>query len=143
MKTKYCNLFMIMMVSFLSYLNKSWLLILLLASGLFQCTDQQEQLKLGVFNFNVTPPIGSPVAYSMTRSIQDSLYAKGIVILSNQAPIVLCAVDWIGIANEGLDRWKNTMAKAAGTTPDRVSIHPIHQHDGVHWDFTTSGTLDY
>lgn len=93
-------------------------------------------VRVGVFNADVTPPIGSPVAYAATRSIVDSLSASGIVILSQEKPIVLCAVDWIGIANEGLDVWKQKLAKAANTTIDRVSIHALHQHDGVHCDFT-------
>jgi len=99
-------------------------------------------IRVGVFKVNVTPPIGSPVAYANTRSIADSLYAKGIVILSDKKPIVLCAVDWIGIANEGQDAWRESLAKAAETTIDRVSVHSIHQHDGAECDFTTARILE-
>ena len=127
-------------------LNLKSTLILALSGSLmvlfFQCTNHSSELKIGTFKFNVTPPIGSPVAYAMTRSIDDSLYAKGIIILSDDQPIVLCAVDWIGIANEGLDAWKSTLAQAAGTSVDRVSVHALHQHDGVRCDFTTSEILD-
>lgn len=98
-------------------------------------------IRVGVFKVNVTPPIGSPVAYANARSIVDSLFAKGIVILSDKKPIVLCAVDWIGIANEGQDEWRESLAEAAGTTIDRVSVHSIHQHDGVECDFTTARIL--
>ncbi len=106
-----------------------------------QCNTNSDALQIGIFRINVTPPIGSPVAYAMTRSIDDSLFAKGIVILSNEPPIVLCAVDWIGIANEGQDAWRESLAKAAGTTVDRVSVHALHQHDGVRCDFTTADIL--
>ena len=106
------------------------------------CNTDSNQLKVGVFEINVTPPIGSPVAYADTRSIVDSLFAKGIVILSDEEPVVLCAVDWIGIGNEGQDAWRESLASAAGTTTDRVSVHAVHQHDGVSCDFTIEGILD-
>jgi len=94
-------------------------------------------LRVGVFEADVTPPIGSPVAYAMTRSIRDPLSARGMVIfIDDQKPIVLCAVDWIGISNEGDDVWRKKLAEAAHTTIDRVSVHALHQHDGVVCDFT-------
>ena len=40
-------------------------------------------------------------------------------------PIVLCAVDWIGIANEGHDAFRDALAEAAGTTRDRVAVHTL------------------
>ena len=94
-------------------------------------------VRVGVFETDVTPPIGSPVAYAMTRSIVDPLSARGIVIfIDGQKPVVLCAVDWIGISNEGNDVWVKKLAEAAHTTMDRVSVHVLHQHDGVACDFT-------
>lgn len=106
------------------------------------CESQPQSVRVGVFIVNATPPIGSPVAYAITRSITDSLSARGIVILSDQRPIVLCAVDWIGIANEGLDVWKEQLAKAANTTVDRVSVHVVHQHDAPRCDFTLERILE-
>ena len=121
-------------------------LFLLLISGILiisatQCNTESNLIKVGVFEVNVSPPIGSPVAYAKTRSIVDSLYAKGIVIVSDDKPVVLCAVDWLGISNEGQDVWRESLAKAAGTTTDRISVHAIHQHDGVRCDFTTEDIL--
>src|SRR6476660_1279507 len=76
-------------------------------------------LRVGVFEADVTPPVGSPVAYAMTRSIVDPLSARGIVIfIDGQKPVVLCAVDWIGISNEGNDVWVKKLAEAAHTTMD-------------------------
>ncbi len=108
----------------------------------FPSTLQSQSLKVGAFIVDATPPIGSPAAYATTRSITDSLSARGIIILSNQKPIVLCAVDWIGIANEGLEVWKESLAKAAGTTVDRVSVHSLHQHDAARCDFTVENILE-
>lgn len=100
-----------------------------------------QNVRVGTFQVDVTPLIGSPVAYAKTRSIADSLSARGIIIFSAEKPVILCAVDWIGIANEGQDAWKAALAKAGGTTPDRVSVHALHQHDGVRCDFTNEKVL--
>ena len=105
------------------------------------CHKTDNSIKIGVFKVNVTPPLGSPAAYAETRLIVDSLWAKGIIILSDEKPIVLCAVDWLGIANEGQDAWKEGLAEAAGTTTDRISVHTVHQHDGCRCDFTTERIL--
>ena len=43
-----------------------------------------------------------------------------MVLLGSGDPIVLCAIDWIGIANEGYDRFREAL-------PDnmwRVAAHP-------------------
>ena len=101
------------------------------------------KIRVGIFETDVTPPIGSPVAYAKARSIMDSLSARGIVIfINNEKPVVLCAVDWIGIANESQDEWKRQLAEAANTTADRVSVHALHQHDGVDCNFTMAKILD-
>ncbi len=123
-------------------LMQLFLTILLLGASGFYFESQAQPIKVGAFVVDASPPIGSPAAYATTRSITDSLSARGIVILSNQKPIVLCAVDWIGIANEGLEVWKDRLAKAAGTTVDRVSVHSLHQHDAPRCDFTVEDILD-
>lgn len=101
----------------------------------------EDTLRVAVFEADATPEIGGPVAYAKTRSITDPLSARGIVILGSGQPIVLCAVDWIGIANEGSDAWREGLAKAAGTTMDRVAVHTLHQHDGVRCDYTAEKLL--
>jgi hypothetical protein len=106
------------------------------------CSKNSDSLAVGVFIVDVTPPLGSPVAYADARSIVDSLRAKGIVILSDEEPVVLCSVDWIGIGNEGQDAWRESLAKAAGTSTDRVAVHTVHQHDGLNCDFTIEAILD-
>jgi hypothetical protein len=105
--------------------------------------QKRTSFKVGVFEADVTPPIGSPVAYAKTRSVVDPLSARGLVFLiDNQQPVVLCAIDWIGIANEGQDLWKKELAAAAHTTPDRVSVHALHQHDGVECNITMENIMN-
>ncbi len=100
-----------------------------------------DELRIATFNLDATPAIGTPVAYAPVRSILDPLSARGIVLLGADKPIVLCAVDWIGIGNGGYDAWRDKLAEAAGTTADRVAVHTLHQHDGARCDFTTEAIL--
>ena len=90
----------------ITFKNKSIFSLVLLGVSLIFCNTLPAQraahIRVGVFETDVTPPIGSPVAYAMTRSIRDPLSARGIVLfIDDQKPVVLCAVDWIGISNEG------------------------------------------
>jgi len=102
----------------------------------------ERSLRIATFNVDATPPIGSPVAYAPTRKIEDPLSARGIVVFGEGKPVVLCAVDWIGIGNGGQDVWKEKLAQAAGTTADRVTVHVLHQHDGPRCDFSAEDLLD-
>jgi hypothetical protein len=63
------------------------------------------------------------------------------VLLGAGEPIVLCAVDWIGIGNEGHDAFRQALADAAGTSPQRVAVHCLHQHDAPACDFSTGKIL--
>jgi len=47
----------------------------------------------------------------------------------------LCSIDWIGIAGESQDAFKCVLAEAAGTVPERVAIHVVHQHDAPRSNF--------
>ncbi len=90
----------------------------------------QQELKLSTFDIDATPPVGSQLTYDpMVNDWDLGLRAKGIIILGAGQPIVMCSVDWIGIANESQDEFKKVMALAAGTIPSRVVVHAIHQHD--------------
>lgn len=97
---------------------------------------------IATFSVDVSPPIGSPVAYVPAKEIVDPLSARGIVITADGKPVVLCAVDFIGIGNEGLDAWRKALADGAGTTADRVSVHALHQHDAPRCDFTTERLME-
>lgn len=120
--------------------SRYWYSFLFLICCLFignSCSQRSDSIRVGVFRVDISPPIGTPVAYAPARSVTDPLSARGLVFLSDKKPIVLCTVDWLGIANEGLEAWQEALALAAKTTPDRVSVHALHQHDGMRSDFTT------
>lgn len=94
-------------------------------------------VKVATFDVDATPPLGSAMAYDPVRRLDElTLRCRGVVITGAAKPIVLCAVDWIGIANEGHDLFRERLAQAAGTTPDRVAVHTLHQHDAPGCDLT-------
>ena len=113
-------------------------LLALVLSGRFAAADV---LRVATFDVDASPPIGSPLAYDPTEGIQSPLSCRGIVILGADQPIVLCAVDWIGIASGGQTLFKERLARAAGTTPDRVAVHTLHQHDAPRCDFAAEELL--
>ncbi len=89
-------------------------------------------LKVAAFRMNATPPIGHSCCGGWIKPIEavdDEQEAIGIVLLGAGKPVVLMAVDWTGILNEAHLKWRTALADAAGTTPDRVAIHCVHQHN--------------
>ena len=99
-------------------------------------------LRMATFDVDATPPLGYMMAYDpVVRLDAMTLRCRGVVLLGQAEPIVLCAVDWIGIANEAHDAFRERLAKAAGTTPDRVAVHTLHQHDAPLVDFTAERLL--
>jgi hypothetical protein len=96
------------------------------------------------FQCDATPPLGSPLCNGTrvtAKEIVDPLSLRGIVLLSDEKPIVLCAVDWIGIGNGGYDEFRRALAAAAGTSVDRVALHTLHQHDAPGADFDAEALL--
>jgi hypothetical protein len=103
-----------------------------------------EPLRLAVFQANVSPPLGTPLCDALVqpaKEIVDPLSARGIVLLTGRKPIVLCAVDWVGVGNGGYDAFRDALARAAGTTRERVAVHCLHQHDAPGCDFTADDLL--
>src|SRR3989442_842837 len=99
-------------------------------------------LRLATFDVDATPPIGSWMAYDPVTNKWDlGLRARGVVLLGAGEPIVLCAVDWIGIANEGHDVFRSSLARAAETSSRRVAVHTLHQHDAPDCDFSAERIL--
>ena len=90
------------------------------------------ELRIATFRFDVTPPKGHSCCGGWIKPIElvdDPLEAVGIVLLGAGKPIVLCAVDWTGLLNEAHVQWRTALAQGAGTTPDRVAVHCVHQHN--------------
>lgn len=97
------------------------------------------RLAIGTFKVDVTPPLGAPLCDALcepAKAVDDALSARGVVLIpAGEQPIVLVALDWVGVGNDGQDAWKDALATAAKTTADRVAIHALHQHDAPGCDF--------
>ena len=60
------------------------------------------RFRIAVFRGDVTPPIGHPLCGGWVRpavAVEDPLFALGVVLLGEDAPVVLCALDWCEISN--------------------------------------------
>ena len=120
------------------------LLLLALLLSTPSLAAEPQPLQLATFQADVTPPIGSVLCHGSiapVKEIVDPLSARGIVLLGTGEPIVLCAVDWVAISNEAHDVFCKQLAEAVGTTPDRVAVHTVHQHDTPGIDFSTEAIL--
>lgn len=110
-----------------------------LGTGLFEAALRADEgpispegLKLARFRFDVTPPMGHSCCGGWIKPVEavdDALEAIGLVLLGAGKPIVVCVVDWTGLLNSAHMAFREALAKAAGTTKDRVTVHCVHQHD--------------
>ena len=104
-------------------------------------------LRLATFDVDATPPVGehdpshSWHYKTFSNSWDMGLRAKGIILLGAGKPIVICAIDWGCIGNDAHDAFKSALADAAGTTPERVAVHTLHQHDAPWADFSIERIL--
>ncbi|MCS6863452.1 MAG: hypothetical protein RMJ56_10565 [Gemmataceae bacterium] len=76
------------------------------------------------------------------RGVDDPLKALGVVLLGSAQPVVLCAVDWVGLRNEAFRVWRAALAEAAHTTPERVSLHTVHPHNAPFADLEAQKLID-
>ncbi|MEK6237200.1 MAG: hypothetical protein N2C14_21025 [Planctomycetales bacterium] len=100
-----------------------------------------EPLKVGTFDLDATPPVGSPLAYDLMDRREASLRMKGLVLIGQGEPVVMVAVDWIGIGGQGHRRFREIIAAAVGTSPERVAVHCLHQHDAPRFDLGAEALL--
>src|SRR5690242_1346037 len=92
----------------------------LAALGSLARAGNEPHFRLATFSADVTPPLGHPLLAGVstpppTSRIDDPLLANGFVLLGGDRPIVLVAVDWCEIRNEAYGRWRDVLARAAGT----------------------------
>ena len=122
-----------------------------LALGLAACASQpllaadEPAFRLATFSAEVTVPLGHPLmagGVPPARKIEDPLFIHGVVFIGGGKPVVIASVDWCEIRNDAFDRWRTVLAEAAGTTPERVLVSSIHQHDTPIADLEAQRILD-
>jgi hypothetical protein len=102
-------------------------------------------LFIAPFSCDVSPPIGHPLCggwIEPARAVDDPLRAIGVVLLGTESPVVLCAVDWCGIRNRAHFAWREALAKAAHTTPERVALQCVHPHNAPFVDLVAQDVID-
>ena len=122
---------------------KRLVLVLLLILG--GSVHAGPEYRIATFSADVTPPLGHALmggGIAPARKIEDPLFAHGWVLLGAGKPVVLVAVDWCEIRNDAYERWRSVLAEAAGTTPERVLVTSLHQHDAPVADLEAQRFLD-
>jgi hypothetical protein len=99
-------------------------------------------LEVTSFDVDATPATGTLLAYDpMVGAGELTLRCRGVILRGAGEPIVLAAIDWIGVANDSHDAFRDALAAAAGTRRQRVSLHALHQHDAPQADSTSEKIL--
>lgn len=85
------------------------------------------------FSCDVTVPLGHPLmggGIEPAKEILDPLLARGIILGGdNFEPVVVCGFDWCEIRNMAHDRMRVALSSAVETSPNRVLVSSLHQHD--------------
>ncbi len=102
------------------------------------------EFSIVTFTADVTVPgnHGMMGGYWKSKSVADPLFAKGVVLFGGEKPVVFVSVDWCEIRNDAFDAWRDALAKAAGTTRERVLVSSIHQHDAPIADLEAQRILE-
>jgi len=115
-------------------------------AGLLAACSSPREHRIAAFSADVTPPLGHGLLAGViepAREILDALSANGLAILpADAAPLVIVGVDWAEIRNDAHQRWREVLAEAAGTTPERVLVSSLHQHDTPVMDLEAQRLLD-
>lgn len=114
---------------------------LLAISLVLSWNARAEDLRISTFTADITPPVGSPLCFSYIKPVETvevPLTAQGVVIFGEKEPVVLCVADFVIVANASHDAWRDALATAAGTTPDRVAMHVVHNHDSPGYDMSAA-----
>lgn len=121
----------------------------LLLAGVFWLAMNEpssaQEFKIGHFQIDATIPMGHRcmgVLPQKSKSFLDTLELHGLVLLGNEAPIVIVAIDWCEIRNKSYDQWRESLAKVARTEPERVLVSSLHQHDAPVIDAGAQDLLD-
>jgi hypothetical protein len=106
--------------------------VLLAALLAARASPGDEGFRLATFSADVTVPLGHRLMGVLpvkAREVVDPLEVRGLVLQGPVPPVVIAVVDWCELRNGAYDRWREALAAAAGTSPERVLLSCAHQHD--------------
>lgn len=115
-----------------------------LVAGLSCGAAETGTLRLATFRCDVTPPLGGhPIIWvTPLKTVEDPLWAKGVILEDGPKRYVLCAVDWCGLCNSTHLLFRRKIAAAADTEVSQVSVHCVHQHTAPYTDGDAQHLLD-
>lgn len=95
----------------------------------------KNSLRVAAFTVDATPPLGEPLVWAQPETqVVRPLLAKGVVLAEGADRYVLCVIDWCLVGNDTELSFRRALAAGAGTTPERVSFHSVHQHAAPYAD---------
>jgi len=98
---------------------------------------RRDDIRLARFAIEATPPMGHPLCGGWIKPVEgvdDPLSLRGLVVLGAGDPVVLATLDATGLLNRDHVAFCERLARAVGTTPQRVALHCVHQHNAVFFD---------
>jgi hypothetical protein len=119
--------------------------VLLCAGCAGSDTGPKASFAIATFSADITPPVGHALCGGMVAPaarISDPLSGRGLILWGGGEPIVIVALDWTELRNDAYERWRGELAKAAGTSPRRVLLSCVHQHDAPYADLEAQRLLD-
>jgi hypothetical protein len=118
---------------------------LLLIGSSANAEEPVDGFRLATFTIDATIPLNHRcmgVLPTKSKKIVDPLFVHGMALLGNEKPIVICAIDWCEVRNGAYDQWRAALAKAAGTSVERVLVCSLHQHDAPVTDLDAAKILE-
>ena len=92
-------------------------------------------VRAATFRCDATPFKGEPLIWTKPlETVLDPLWAKGVVLEHGRRRLVLCAMDWCGLAGAAFRQFQRALASAAGAKPPDVILHTVHQHAAPYVD---------
>jgi hypothetical protein len=89
--------------------------------------------RVAAFTADVTPPLGEPLIWVQPATeVLDPLFAKGVILETPRARIVICAMDWCGIGGSTYRLFRSALAAAAEAKS--VALQSVHQHTAPYID---------
>ncbi len=91
-----------------------------------------QQLKLGVSQVDITPPVGAPLAgYYYKRNaegVHDPLHVKAMVLEQGGVKIALAALDLVSLPRDIVESARTMVQQRIALSPDHVMISATHAH---------------
>lgn len=87
---------------------------------------------VAVIREEITPPLASPLCAGLVPSaavVDEPLWAKGVLLDVDGQRYLLLALDYCEVRNRSHTRLRVRLAEAVGTTPERVVVQSLHQHN--------------